>query len=156
MIEVSLPEKERADASSPRTAIWRLWNLPKIIDARGNLSFIEGNNHIPFEIARVYYIYDVPSGSTRAGHAHRRLHQLFLALSGSFTVYLDNGKQKEKINLNLPNVGLYVPPGAWRVIDDFSGGAVMLVLASAPYDESDYIRSYDDFLQYVRASSTLA
>ena len=128
---------------------WRLLTVPKITDVRGNLTFVESNRHIPFEIARVYYIYDVPSGSTRAGHAHRTLHQIFLALSGSFVVHLDDGHRKEEFALNRPSTGLYVPPGAWRVIDDFSGGAVMLVLASAVYDEADYIRSYDEFLRYV-------
>lgn len=136
-------------AGAPRCD-WRLLAMPKISDVRGNLTFIESGRHIPFEIARVYYIYDVPSGSARAGHAHRSLQQLFLALSGSFVVQLDDGYRKEQFLLNRPNTALYVPPGAWRVIDDFSGGAVMLVLASSPYDESDYIRSYDEFLCYLK------
>ena len=152
MTEPSILEGSgHADISARKSAPWRSLSVPKIVDVRGNLTFIEGNNHIPFAIARVYYIYDVPSGSTRAGHAHRNLQQLFLALAGSFAVHLDDGTVKETIYLNRPNIGLYVPAGAWRVIDDFSSGAVMMVLASAPYDESDYIRSYDDFLRYVKA-----
>ena len=102
-----------------------------------------------FIFERVYYIYDVPSGSTRAGHAHKRLHQLFLALSGSFAIHLDNGVTKTKIALNRPHIGLYVPPGVWRLIDDFSGGAVCLVLASAHYDETEYIRTYTEFENYI-------
>jgi dTDP-4-dehydrorhamnose 3,5-epimerase-like enzyme len=133
-------------------AKWYLLTVPRIGDGRGSLSFIEGSRHIPFQISRVYYIYDVPAGSERAGHAHRTLHQLFLAVSGSFSVHLENASQKETFVLNRPNHGLYVPPGAWRVIDDFSAGAVMLVLASDVYDENDYIRSYHQFLQYVRAN----
>lgn len=140
------------DPNPPLDKGWSLLEVPKVADLRGNLTFIEGNKHIPFDIARVYYIYDVPSGSSRAGHAHRRLRQLFLALSGSFAIHLDDGTNKETIFLNRPNVALYVPPGVWRVIDDFSGGAVMLVLASEPYDESDYMRTYDEFQQYVHGS----
>lgn len=109
--------------------------MPKITDARGNLTAIEGGRDMPFPIHRVYYVYDVPSGSVRAGHAHRTLHQLFLALSGSFTIHLDDGRYKASVALNRPHIGLYVQPGVWRVIDDFSGGAVCLVLASAIYDE---------------------
>jgi dTDP-4-dehydrorhamnose 3,5-epimerase-like enzyme len=132
-------------------AKWALLRVPRVSDVRGNLTFIEGERHIPFQIARAYYMYDVPSGSVRAGHAHLKLHQLLLALSGSFAVHLDDGKRREKIFLNRPNIGLYVPPGVWRVIDDFSGGAVMLALASDVYDESDYIRSYDQFAEYIEA-----
>lgn len=126
--------------------------MPKITDIRGNLTFIEGLVHVPFAIARVYCIYDVPAGSERAGHAHKRLEQVYFALSGSFTVHLDNGSKKESILLNRQNTGLYILPGVWRVIDDFSGGAVLLALASAPYDESDYIRSYDQFLEYAKSN----
>lgn len=145
------PESEKASLAAP-PADWYHVAVPRIGDMRGNLSFIEGNRHIPFEIARVYYIYDVPSGSERAGHAHRTLHQLFLAVAGSFSVHLENASRKDTFVLNRPNRGLYVPPGVWRVIDDFSAGAVMLVLASDVYNESDYIRSYDQFLQYIQAS----
>jgi len=128
---------------------WRLIDLPKVSDVRGNLTAIEGGSHIPFQIERVYYIYDVPSGSTRAGHAHRELHQLFLALSGSFVVHLDDGQTRQSIALNRPHIGLYVAPRVWRTIDDFSGGGVCMVLASAHYDEADYLRTYEQFSAYV-------
>jgi len=144
-----LLERSGLEPRRVRSPGWARFNVPKIADARGNLTFIEANRHVPFEIARVYYIYDVPSGSVRAGHAHRQLHQIFLALSGSFVVHLDDGQHKEQFFLNRPNTGLYVPPGAWRVIDDFSGGAVMMVLASAMYDEADYIRTYEEFIRYI-------
>jgi dTDP-4-dehydrorhamnose 3,5-epimerase-like enzyme len=127
---------------------WKLVELPKIADARGNLSVIEGGVHVPFKVARAYYIYDVPSGSVRAGHAHRRLYQLFLALSGSFSLHLDDGQQRETFMLNRPHTGVLVEPGVWRDIDNFSGGAVCMVFASLPYDEADYIRSYDEFQAY--------
>jgi hypothetical protein len=131
------------------TMQWSTIQLPKISDVRGNLTAIESGQNIPFQIERAYYIYDVPSGSTRAGHAHKKLHQLFLALSGSFMIHLDNGVTKATITLNRPHIGLYVQPGVWRVIDDFSGGGVCLVLASAHYDEADYIRTYSEFEAYV-------
>lgn len=127
---------------------WSGVELPKIEDARGNLTMIESGRHLPFDISRVYYIYDVPSGSVRAGHAHKSLRQLFLALSGSFSLHLEDGRNRDTFLLNRPHRGILVEPGVWRMIDNFSGGAVCLVLASRPYDESDYIRSYDDFLQY--------
>lgn len=127
---------------------WKLVELPKIADARGNLSVIEGGVHVPFKVARAYYIYDVPSGSVRAGHAHRRLYQLFLALSGSYSLHLDDGQQRETFTLNRPHTGVLVEPGVWRDIDNFSGGAVCMVFASLPYDEADYIRSYDEFQIY--------
>jgi hypothetical protein len=135
------------------SAQWSTIELPKISDVRGNLTAIESNKIIPFDIERVYYIYDVPSGSTRAGHAHKSLRQLFMALSGSFMIHLDNGVTKTTITLNRPHTGLYVAPGVWRVIDDFSGGAVCLVLASAHYDETDYIRTYTEFETYIAHNS---
>lgn len=131
-----------------QTARWKTLNLPKIADPRGNLTVIEGETNLPFRIERVYFIYDVPSGSVRAGHAHRQLRQLFLALSGSFTIRLEDGQRRETFMLKRPDSGLLVEPGVWREIDDFSGGAVCLVLASMHYDESDYIRSYEDFRSY--------
>lgn len=127
---------------------WKMIHLPKIADIRGNLTVIEGGANLPFQIARVYFIYDVPSGSMRAGHAHKRLRQLFIALSGSFRLSLEDGRQREAFTLKRPDSGLLVEPGIWREIDDFSGGAVCLVLASMRYDETDYIRSYDDFVSY--------
>ena len=129
---------------------WRWLEMPKITDVRGNLSVIEGGQHVPFKIERVYYIYDVPSGSVRAGHAHKALWQLFLALSGSFTLHLDDGLNREALTLNRPHKGLLVEPGVWRVIDNFSGGGVCMVLASMPYDEADYLRSYEEFEGYAK------
>ena len=122
--------------------------LPKIVDARGNLSFAEGEHHVPFKIERVYWTYDVPGGECRGGHAHKQLQQLILALGGSFTVTLDDGKEKRTILLNRPYLGLLVKPGIWRTLDDFSSGSVCLVLASEKYIEEDYIRDYDEFLRY--------
>lgn len=127
----------------------RLINLPKIEDARGNLSFIEGGEHVPFDIKRVYYLYDVPGGSDRGSHAHRNLHQFVVAMSGSFDVVLDDGKGQQRFHLNRSYYGLYVCPMMWRLLDNFSSGAVCMVLASERYDETDYIRDYDEFLQLV-------
>lgn len=122
-----------------------LVDLPIIADTRGNLTFIEGEVHIPFPIERVFYLYDVPGGSLRAGHAHRELQQFIVAMSGSFDVTLDDGKQRKKFHLNRSFKGLYIKPMVWREIDNFSSGSVCLVLASRRYDESDYYRDYDDF-----------
>lgn len=119
--------------------------LPKISDPRGNLTFIESQRHIPFGIERVYYLYDVPQGSERGGHAHRALHQLLIAVTGAFDVHLDDGRQKKTVHLNRSFQGLYVCPMIWREIDNFSSGAVCMVLASAYYDESDYYRDYPEF-----------
>ncbi|MDP2759233.1 MAG: FdtA/QdtA family cupin domain-containing protein [Sideroxyarcus sp.] len=122
-------------------------SLPKISDPRGNLSFIEGGQHIPFDIKRVYYLYDVPGGSDRGSHAHKSLHQFIVAMSGSFDVVLDDGKQKKRFHLNRSYSGLYVCPMMWRDLDNFSSGAVCMVLASTHYDPADYIRDYSQFLQ---------
>jgi hypothetical protein len=127
----------------------RIIDLPKINDPRGNLTFIEGGRHVPFEIKRVYYLYDVPGGAERGGHAHRALHQLIIAMSGSFDVILDDGKQKKRFHLNRSYFGLYVRPMIWRELDNFSSGSVCMVLASNFYDESDYYRIYDEFLQAI-------
>ena len=124
----------------------RIVELPKIADPRGNLTFIEGNRHIPFEIQRVYYLYDTPGGAERGGHAHKALHQLIIAMSGSYDVVLDDGKQKKRFHLNRSYYGLYVCPMIWRELDNFSSGAVCLVLASNLYDEADYYRDYQCFL----------
>lgn len=123
----------------------RIVDLPKISDPRGNLSFIEGGRHIPFEIQRVYYLYDVPGGSDRGSHAHKNLHQFIIAMSGSFDVVLDDGRRKHRFHLNRSHYGLYVCPMMWRDLDNFSSGAVCMVLASAHYDEADYIRDYKQF-----------
>ncbi len=128
----------------------RIIELPRINDHRGNLTFIESKRHIPFEIKRTYYLYDVPGGATRAGHGHKSLHQLMIAMSGSFDSTLDDGFEKKVFHLNRSYNGLYIPPMMWRDLDNFSSGAVCMVLASAFYDEGDYFRNYDDFLRAVR------
>ncbi len=124
----------------------RLIDLPKIHDPRGNLTYIEGGSHVPFLIERVYYLYDVPGGSERGGHAHKGLHQLIVAMSGSFDVLIDDGNQRRRIHLSRSYYGLYICPMIWRELDNFSSGAVCLVLASNRYDESDYYRDYPEFL----------
>lgn len=128
----------------------RLIELPKIADVRGNLSFIEGGIHIPFDIKRAYYLYDVPGGSDRGSHAHKNLHQFIVAMSGSFDVVLDDGQEQKRFNLNRSYYGLYVCPMMWRYLDNFSSGAVCMVLASAHFDEADYIRDYDEFLKLAK------
>ena len=122
-------------------------NLPKIEDARGNLSFVEENNHIPFDIKRVYWIYDVPGGQKRGGHAYHKLHEFIIALSGSFDVVIDNGNEKQIYSLNRSYYGLYVPNMFWRSLENFSTNALCLIFASEHYTEIDYIRDYKDFLK---------
>ena len=117
-------------------------------DRKGNITVVENKEDIPFEVRRTYYLYDVPGGESRGGHAHRELSQLIIPASGSFTVTLDDGKVKRTFVLNRPYQGLYIVPGIWRTLDDFSTGAVCLVLASHGYDEADYIRDYDEFIKY--------
>ena len=124
----------------------KVLDLPKIHNRAGNITPIQANIDVPFDIARVYYLYDVPGGETRGGHAHKNLHQLIIAASGSFDVILDDGKEQKTISLNRPNFGLYVTPYIWRELVNFSSGAVLLVLASIKYDEMDYIRDYKEFL----------
>lgn len=126
----------------------QLIDIPKIEERRGNLAIIE-NDTVPFEIKRVYYLYDVPSGAERGGHAHKNLRQFLVALSGSFDVVLKDGLHEKIVTLNRPNIGLLLPKGIWREINNFSSGAVCLVLASAVFNESDYIRDYQDFLKWV-------
>lgn len=128
----------------------KIIDLPKIADQRGNLTFVEGGRHIPFDIKRVYYLYDVPGGSERGGHAHKKLQQLIIAMSGSFDVVLDDGKEKKRVHLNRSYYGLYVPTMLWRELDNFSSGAVCMVLASNFYDEKDYYREYGDYLSAVK------
>lgn len=125
----------------------KLVDIPKIKDVRGNLSVVEKDT-IPFDIKRVYYLYDVPSDAYRGGHAHKEQLELLIALSGSFEVTLDDGKSKRSIILNKPNKGLLIPKGIWRELQDFSSGSVCLVLASDVFDEEDYIRDYNDFLSF--------
>jgi len=129
----------------------KIIELPRVNDPRGNLTFIEGGRHVSFEIRRVYYLYDVPGGATRAGHGHRRLEQVIIAMSGSFDVTLDDGRERRRFHLNRSYYGLYVAPLMWREIDNFSSGSVCMVLASDYYDEADYFRHYEDFREAVRA-----
>jgi len=130
----------------------KLINLPKITDPRGNLTFIEGNRHVPFEIKRVYYLYDVPGGAERGGHAHKELQQLIIAMSGSFDVILDDGYGKHRFHMNRSYYGLYVCPMIWREIDNFSSGSICMVLASNLYDETDYYRDYREFQLTLRGA----
>jgi hypothetical protein len=131
----------------------RMVELPRIADPRGNLTFIEGKRHIPFEIARVFYLYDVPGGESRAGHANRDLEQLIIAASGSFDVIVDDGRSHQRHPLNRSYFGLYIPGMIWRELVNFSSGSVCVVLASAPYDEADYYRSYDEYRAAMAAGS---
>jgi dTDP-4-dehydrorhamnose 3,5-epimerase-like enzyme len=131
----------------------RIIQLPKIADPRGNLTFIESRRHIPFTIKRVYYLYDVPGGATRAGHAMKTCHKLMLAVTGSFDVTLSDGERKNRYHLNRSYYGLYVPPMVWREIDDFSSGSVCLVLASEFYDENDYYRNYQEYVNDIKNAS---
>ena len=128
----------------------KIIELPKIADPRGNLTAIEAQRDIPFEIKRVYYLYDVPGGASRAGHGHKNLQQLIIAMSGSFDVCLDDGSNTQKHHLNRSYYGLYVAPMMWREIDNFSSGSVCMVLASSHYDELDYYREYDEFVRAAR------
>ncbi|MDI9437935.1 MAG: FdtA/QdtA family cupin domain-containing protein [Euryarchaeota archaeon] len=129
----------------PRIAKCKTIYLPKIEDVRGNLTFIEENEHIPFDIKRVYYLYDVPGGESRGGHAHRELEQFIIAANGSFDVIIDDGYNRDRFHLNRSYYGLYIPNMIWRELDNFSSGSVCLVLASSPFNEEDYIRDYQCF-----------
>lgn len=132
----------------------KIINLPKVVDPRGNLTFIEGGRHIPFDIQRVFYLYDVPGGAERGAHGHKALHQFIVAMSGSFDVELDDGFRQQRFQLNRSHYGLYVHPMVWCQLTNFSSGSVCMVTASAPYDESDYYRDYDIFVQTARAGRT--
>ena len=125
----------------------KIINLPKIEDSRGNLSFVEEENHIPFVIERVYWIYDVPGGQMRGGHAFKEQQELIIALSGSFDVLVDNGINNERYSLNRSYYGLYIPAGLWRQMENFSTNSLAIVLSSTIFDESDYIRDYNDFIK---------
>ena len=126
-------------------------NLPKIEDPRGNLSFVEENNHIPFKIERTYWIYDVPGGQVRGGHAFKEQQELIIALSGSFDIVVDDGITKETFTLNRSYYGLYIPKGYWRQMKNFSTNSLAVVIASTAFDENDYIRNYDEFTNYKKA-----
>ncbi|WOI10101.1 FdtA/QdtA family cupin domain-containing protein [Thalassospira lucentensis] len=125
----------------------KMVDLPKVSNAQGNLTFIEGKNHVPFDIQRVYYLYDVPGGAIRGGHAHKNLHQMIIAMSGSFDITLDDGRNKKKFHLNRSYSGLYICPMIWRELDNFSSGSVCMVLASSIYREEDYHRNYSEFMR---------
>ncbi len=122
--------------------------LSKIHNRVGNITIVEDQTHIPFDVRRIYYLYDIPSGEDRGGHAHKALHQLIVAASGSFHVLLDDGQNKKIVTLNRPDYGLMVVPGIWRELLEFSSGAICLVLASQKYDNEDYIRQYDQFISF--------
>lgn len=126
----------------------KLLHIDQIGDRRGHISVVENHTQVPFAVKRVYYLYDVPSGEERGGHAHKDLQQLIVAASGSFDVIVNDGCAQKTFTLNRPNLGLYFPPGLWREINNFSSGAICLVLASHPYTEDDYLRGYQDFISY--------
>lgn len=126
----------------------KIITLPKIEDPRGNLTFIEQEKHIPFQIKRMYWIYDVPGGQIRGGHAFKEQQELVVALSGSFDVVVNDGSSEQRFHLNRSYYGLYIPSGLWRHMDNFSTNSVALVLSSTSYNESDYIREFDEFLKY--------
>ena len=130
-------------------SLGKIIELPRRTDPRGNLTVAETNKNIPFDIKRVYWLYDVPGGECRGGHAHKQIKEILIAVSGSFHVTLDNGKEKQTFLLNHPYQGLLIDTKTWRTLDDFSSGAVCVVLASDFYDENDYIYDYNDFLQYI-------
>ena len=124
---------------------WKILNFPKKTDDRGNLTFMEGNNQIPFEIKRVFYIYGVPPGKDRGGHAHKECEQLFIPIAGSFNITLENSEKNEKFTLDSPETGMYVPAKTWDKLENISENAIILVLCSRPYEEEDYIKNYEEF-----------
>lgn len=129
----------------------KIIDLPKIVDPRGNLTFLEGGRHVPFDIKRVFYLYDIPTGESRGAHAHKELHQFLICLSGSFDVALDDGTNKKTVHLNRPWQGLHIPPMIWAAELNFDAGSVCLVLASMAFNESDYYRDYDQFLAALKS-----
>src|ERR1035437_2364517 len=131
----------------------KIINLPKIVDPRGNLTFIEEENHIPFKIKRVYWIYDVPGGEIRGSHAYKNLHEVVIALSGSFDIVLNDGKEEKRWQLNRSYYGLYVPNLLWRTLENFSTNALCLILASEAYDEKGYVRDYESFTRLANETS---
>ena len=131
----------------------RIIGFPKIQDPRGNLTFVEGGNHLDYDIKRVYYIYDVPGGAERGGHAHKQTRELLIAMSGSFDVVLNDASVEQKFHLNRSHYGLYVPPMTWRHLENFSSGSVCMVLASERFAEEDYFRHYGEFEHALRAAA---
>ena len=146
---------KQAPPTSPggRLAACKVLTLPRIHDPRGNLTFIESGRQVPFEVARVYYLYDVPGGAERGGHGHRNLHQAIIAVSGSFDVILDDGVIRKKFRMSRGYRALYIAPMVWRELRNFTSGSVCLALASAPYDEADYIRDYAEFVRLARKAA---
>jgi hypothetical protein len=145
----------KRDLSKQYNCDLSMYEFPIIKDARGNLTYIEGGGHIPFDIKRVYYLYDVPGGAERGGHAHRGLHQVIIAMSGSFDVLLHDGVHESRVHLNRSYKGLYIGPMTWRELDNFSSGSVCLVLASEVFEEGDYIRDYATFVREKFASTLI-
>ncbi|PRY88403.1 sugar 3,4-ketoisomerase [Mongoliibacter ruber] len=133
----------------------KLIDLPKNHTIKGNITAINNGIEVPFDVNRVYYLYDIPGGESRGGHAHRALQQLIVAVSGSFDLTIDDGNEKKTFQLNRPYIGVLMPPGLWRELNNFSSGSICLVLASLPFEESDYIREYDDFLTYKNDDSSI-
>lgn len=129
----------------------KIIELPKFLDSRGNLSFVEEFQHIPFKIKRSYWVYDVPGGEARGGHAYKQNEEFIIAISGSFDVIIDNGSYKETFSLNRSYYGLYIPKGLWREMVNFSTNSLAFILASIPYDANDYIRSYSDYLKFIQS-----
>lgn len=129
----------------------RIIEFPKICDPRGNLSFVEGGRHVPFPIRRVFFIYDVPGGETRGGHAHRTCVQVLTAVSGSFDLIITNGSEQTLVRLDRANIGILIPPGSWITMPNFTTGTVLMCLASEEYDEDDYLRDYDQYLEYINS-----
>ena len=127
-----------------------LIDVSKVHNEAGNITVVENQKNIPFDVKRVYYLYDIPGGEARGGHAHYELEQYIIAASGSFNVILDDGKNRKTVTLNRPNLALHILPGLWRELDNFSSGSISLVLASHVYDESDYIRDYNDYLKFIK------
>ncbi len=122
--------------------------LPKINNRAGNITMVENGSHLPFDVKRIFYLYDIPGGESRGAHAHKECHQFLIAASGSFEVLLDDAKTKRLVHLNQPNIGLHVPPGIWASEINFSSGSICLVLVSHLYDSADYLRSYSDFIEF--------
>jgi mannose-6-phosphate isomerase-like protein (cupin superfamily) len=142
---IHTPRTQGVEEPNSTLAGCRIVPLPRVPDVRGNLSFVEEKRHVPFAIRRVYWVYDVPGGATRDGHAYHTLEEFIIAVSGSFDVVIDDGKKEQVVQLNRSYVGLYVPPMVWRRLENFSSNSVALILASQPFSEADYLREYQDF-----------